>query len=402
MAATESFWRTAPATLKVMTALGGAGREARFVGGCVRNSLLGVPVSDIDIATIHRSEQVMERCQAAGLLVVPTGLSHGTVTVVVNGQHFEVTTLRRDVETDGRHAVVDFTNEWAVDASRRDFTLNAIYMDIDGSIDDPVGGIPDLRAGRVRFIGDPDTRIDEDALRILRFFRIHACYGRGPLDREGLAACRRQAGNVAGLAGERIRVELLRLIIAPGAGAVVEAMQQADILLPLFPEVIDSAAFRRLIKIEGGTADPLRRLSALLPAPALQIARRLRMSRQQRTRLVHMEHDRVNPCAKEQAMRVQLYRLGTDRFIDAVMLDWARSDRNPAAFRQALRLAETWDPPAFPLRGADLRNLGLPQGHRVGDLLRHIEERWLAADFAGDREACLAWAREQIERYDRE
>ena len=250
-------WTTHPATVRVMDALARAGGEdaARFVGGCVRNALLRRPVADIDIATVLTPDAVAAALQAAGIKAVPTGLAHGTVTAVVDGRPFEITTLRRDVETDGRHAVVAFTADWGEDAARRDFTMNALYADLEGQVFDPTGeGLGDLRNGAVRFVGDPAARITEDALRILRFFRFHALYGRGRADAAALAACAEGRDLIARLSIERIAKELLGLFGAEDPRPAVRLMAGAGVLGLTLPEANDLARFDALVEIPGGEA----------------------------------------------------------------------------------------------------------------------------------------------------
>src|SRR5215831_13861904 len=240
-------WVNEPAVQQLLTALAKAGIAARFVGGCVRNWLIDRPIDDIDIAADKPPEMVMRALEAADIKVVPTGLSHGTVTAVIQGRPFEITTLRRDVETDGRRAVVAFTDDWRTDAARRDFSFNALYADRAGTIYDYFDGRADLLAGRVRFIGDPDQRIAEDRLRVLRFFRFHAWYGRPPFDGAGFDACRRNAATVRGLSGERVRKELLRTLVAPGGADAFDAMLEAGVLDHWLPEYDGSARLRALM-----------------------------------------------------------------------------------------------------------------------------------------------------------
>ena len=261
-------WMTEAATASVLGALGGT---ARFVGGCVRDALLGRAIVDIDIATPLLPEEVMRRLEAAGIKAVPTGLDHGTVTAVAPPRRFEVTTLRRDVETDGRHARVAFTDDWAADASRRDFTMNALFLDAEGRVFDPMGGLPDLHAGRVRFVGDPATRIREDVLRILRFYRFQAHYGRGEADPPARADCRALAPLLPSLSGERVAAELLKLLAAPDPMPTLRLMAADGVLAMLLPEARRLARLAALIPLEG-IGDPLRRLAALLDDGAAAIA----------------------------------------------------------------------------------------------------------------------------------
>jgi poly(A) polymerase len=382
-----------PAAARLFAALDAAGIAARFVGGCVRNAVLERAVDDIDIAVTKAPETVMLALRAAKIKVIPTGLKHGTVTAVVDGRPFELTTLRRDVETDGRHAVVAFTDDWLEDAQRRDFTFNALYADRDGTLYDPFEGRADLAQKKVRFIGDADQRITEDRLRVLRFFRFHAWYGALPLDGPSYQACARHAGALGNLSGERVAKELLRLLAAPnsasGPADAIEAMADAGALDHWLPEYDGTRRLRALIAREPAP-DGLRRLAAVLEsdADATVIGKRLKLSTQQALRLEIM-------LAAEPAMevadgapvwRAQIYRLGTSLYVDRLLLavdavgDWGA----------ALALAQSWTPPELPVSGGDALKLGLKAGPKVGALLDQVERWWIAGDFAADRDACLA------------
>ena len=367
----------------LLDVLAQGGIKARFVGGCVRDWVLGWPISDIDIAVDKPPETVMKVLEAAGMKVVPTGLKHGTVTAIIRSRPFEITTLRRDVETDGRHAVVAFTDDWREDASRRDFTFNALYADSDGTIHDYFDGQSDLKAGRVRFIGDPEARIAEDRLRVLRFFRFHAWYGRPPFDGPGFDACRRNAATVRGLSGERVRKELFRTLDAPGGADAFDAMLEAGVLDHWLPEYAGSTKLRALAAREE-TPDALRRLAAILSADvdATAIGKRLKLSTQESVRLQLML-DPANAIDTTN-LRASLYHLGTKLFIDRALLD------APAGWRTALALAGTWTPPELPIGGNDALALGLKPGPKVGALIEAVERWWIAGDFLADRDACLA------------
>jgi poly(A) polymerase len=375
---------TDPAVERLLAALENAGIGARFVGGCVRNWLIGQPIDDIDIALDKPPETVTHALEAADIKVVPTGLSHGTVTAVVGGRPFELTSLRRDVETDGRRAVVAFTDDWRTDAARRDFTFNALYADRQGAIYDYFDGRADLTAGRVRFIGDPDQRIAEDRLRVLRFFRFQAWYGRPPVDAAGFDACRRNAASVRGLSAERVRKELLRLLQARRPADALEAMVGAGALDHWLPEYAGTPRLRALIEREE-QADPLRRLAAILgpSADATNIGKRLKLSTQETLRLQVM----LEPLpAEAHDIRVLLYRLGPTLFVDRVLLEGeALGD-----WRAALDLARRWTPPSLPIGGADALKLGLKPGPRIGKLLDAVEAWWIDDGFTADRAACLA------------
>ncbi|HKO06151.1 MAG TPA: CCA tRNA nucleotidyltransferase, partial [Alphaproteobacteria bacterium] len=325
-------WMTAPATERVLAALGAKGAEVRFVGGCVRDAILGRPVKDIDIATHDPPEAVIALLEAAGIKVVPTGVAHGTVTAVVGPDHFEITTLRRDVETYGRRAKVAFTGDWAADAARRDLTINALFAAPDGTLYDPFGGLEDLRQGRIRFVGDARTRIREDVLRLLRFFRFFAHYGKPPPDAEALAACRELAPLLPTLSGERVAAETLKLLAAPEPASVVALMIEAGIVAHFLPEADGVAPLRALVTLEGlgpGT-DALRRLAALLDPRqgsegADALALRLRFSNAERERLVALAApaEVPQPEMSEKVQRLLLYRLGAERFRDLALLAWA-------------------------------------------------------------------------------
>jgi poly(A) polymerase len=378
-----------PAVARLFAALDAAGIGARFVGGCVRNAVLGRGIDDIDIAVDKPPETVMRALQAAKIKAVPTGLKHGTVTAIALGRRFELTTLRRDVETDGRHAVVAFTDDWLEDARRRDFTFNALYAGRDGTLYDPFDGRADLAEHKVRFIGDADQRIAEDRLRVLRFFRFHAWYGAPPLDGPGVQACARHAGALGTLSGERIAKELLRLLQAPDPADAIEAMAAAGALDHWLPEYRGTRRLRALIGRED-VPDGLRRLAAVLEdgADAPAIGKRLKLSTQQALRLEIMlaSEPAMDVAGGAPAWRSAIYRLGTSLYIDRLLLaadaagDW----------RSALALARGWTPPELPVGGGDALKLGLAPGPKVGALLDRIESWWIAGDFAADRAACLA------------
>jgi len=370
-----------PPVRTLLAVLDRAGIAARFVGGCVRNWHLGRPVDDIDIAVDKPPETVMRALEAADLKVVPTGLSHGTVTAIVKGRPFEITTLRRDVETDGRRAVVAFTDDWRTDAGRRDFTFNALYADAAGTIYDYFDGRADLSAGRVRFIGDPDQRIAEDHLRVLRFFRFYAWFGKPPLDAPGFAACRRNAGALGKLSGERVAKELRRLLAAPAPADALEAMAEAGALDHWLPEYAGTECLRGLVEREDA-ADPIRRLAAILSPPASAVARRLKLSTQESLRLqLMLEPDAAGDA---ESLHAAIYRLGTSLFIDRLLLE------APTDWRAALAEARRWTPPSLPISGADALALGLKPGPQVGKLLEAVERWWIDGDFSADRAACLA------------
>ncbi|WP_313007739.1 CCA tRNA nucleotidyltransferase [Brevundimonas vesicularis] len=379
-------WLESQATGAVMRALeaaGGAGC-ARFVGGCVRNSLLGQPVDDIDIATRLWPEQTMAALDAAGLKAVPTGVEHGTVTGVSERRPYEITTLRRDVETDGRRAVVAFTEDWAEDAARRDFRLNALYADAAGTVFDPTGGgLEDAAAGRIVFVGEAETRIREDYLRILRFFRFYAWYGRGEPDAVGLAACAALKGGMAQLSAERVSKEVLKLLAAPDPRAAVRAMAKTDVLAEVLPQAQPLALFEAMCEL---TDDPVMRLSALLPADAggvAEIAGRPRLSNAVRDRLAAAVADgpAVSPTMSDAEARAAIYRLGRRTFEDRLMRAEAAGGGDGARLRV---LAADWTPPKMPVGGRDLARLGLTPGPETGRVLKAFEDGWIADDFPAE------------------
>jgi poly(A) polymerase len=393
-------WMTEPSTLAVLEALRAGGVEARFVGGSVRDALLGLAIGDIDIATPAPPERIIELFQSAGIKVVPTGLDHGTVTAIAGTppRHFEITTLRRDVETYGRRARVAFDADWAADAARRDFTINAIFLDPDGTIHDPVGGLADVRARRVRFVGDPATRISEDVLRLLRYYRFEARFGTGAGDAPARAACRAAADRLPTLSAERIAQELIKLLLeTPDPVAALQMMQQDGVLAVILPEARRLDRLSRMIAVEP-ESDPLRRLAALIDveaAGAAAVANRLRFSNTWRDRLQGLAAPwPLDPRPDEPAQRRALYRLGADRYRDLVLLMAAEGGLSPERRAELLALAHDWSSPVFPLSGRDLANLGVPQGPLVGRLLDAVHDWWEAGDFTADRTACLAHLKE--------
>jgi len=366
---------------RLLDTLGAAQGDTRLVGGAVRDTLLALPVSDIDLATRLQPAEVMARLKAAGLKAVPTGLAHGTVTAVVGGRPVEVTTLRRDVETDGRHAVVAFTDDWRADAARRDFTINALFADpLSGEVFDYFGGEADIAARRIRFIGDPQARIAEDHLRILRFFRFHARFSDGAPDAQGLAACSARANDLMALSRERIADELLKLLGLPHPQATVAVMFAAGIFAPVVPE-IDAAGVAALVRLVGeetrlGVApDGLRRLAALLPAHpprAGDVALRLRLSKAARARLSCAAARAAVDAQSDPAALA--YRHGLPCARDRLLLGEA-----PDAAR--LRALDSWEKPKLPIAGGALIARGLPAGPIVATTLREIEAAWVDAGF---------------------
>lgn len=387
-------WLNAPETRAVMDALNHGGGEARFVGGCVRNALMGVPVEDIDIATPLVPDEVTRRLVAAGMQAVPTGIEHGTITAVTNKKPFEITTLRRDVSTDGRRATVAFSTDWAEDAQRRDFTMNALYADRTGQVFDVVGGIADLNARRVRFIGDPARRIAEDYLRILRLFRFHAWYGKGDIDADGLAACAAARGQIKTLSGERVQKEMLKVLAAEHPIPVLRMMAASGVLGEVLHGALKFERFQRLCEIDADQffdADGLLRLGALLAdeAQAGEIATRWRLSNGDRDRLSDMLGAPVKVVSylSIREVRRALYRFGTPLFKDWVRLRWAEDPKlsNGVQWRALMALADGWVRPVFPLRGPDVMAAGVPHGPLIGKVLNEVEAWWIDSDFTDDQ-----------------
>jgi poly(A) polymerase len=391
-------WMTDAATAAVLDALEAAGGPdcARFVGGCVRNTLIGRPIDDIDIATVLTPEAVTAALHAAKLKAVPTGVEHGTVTAVSQSRPFEITTLRRDVSTDGRRAVVAFTGDWAEDAQRRDFTLNSLYARRDGSIYDPTGhGVADARAGRIVFVGHAEQRIAEDHLRILRFFRFLAWYGSGPADAEALAACEAGKEKLAALSAERVSKELLKLLAADDPREAVALMARTGVLGEVLPAPVQLDRFNGLVAIEADQlfeTDAVLRLAALLPddqAGAVRFAEALRLSNAERDRLAAAlsPTPQLKSWMSPKEIRRAVYRGGGAAFRDRAKLAWARDARTATTpqWRGLIALAEGWTPPAFPLTGEDVMAAGVPKGPMVGRALREVEDWWIDHDFIDDR-----------------
>ena len=400
----------------LLAALSADGEQARIAGGAVRNALLDQPVSDIDLATTTPPDETARRAEAAGFRAVATGAEHGTVTVIAEGRPFEVTTLRADVETDGRHARVAFGRDWTRDAERRDFTINGLYADADGTVIDLVGGLADLDAGVLRFIGDAEARIREDYLRILRFFRFFAWYGKGRPDADGLRACARFKDGLDALSAERVWAELRKLFAAPDPSRSLLWMRQASVLTRVLPESekwgIDT--IHPLVRAEqdlGWQADPLLRLEAVVPPDAARmkaLAARLRMSNAEAERLRGWaEAPAPKASLGEGDLAKVLYRTGAPGIVDRLRLVFAtaraRAAEDEAAradaagYRRLLEFAGKWERPAFPLRGADLVALGVEKGPGLGRLLGELEEAWIASGFALGRDALLKRAAESLE-----
>jgi poly(A) polymerase len=398
-------WLRAPASRRVLAALGAEGHPVRFVGGCVRDGLLGLPDvgRELDVATPERPEQVIRLLERAGLPAIPTGLAHGTVTTIADGRHFEITTLRRDVACDGRHAEVEFTDDFALDAARRDLTINAMSCDAAGRLYDYFGGRADLAAGRIRFVGHAAARIAEDYLRILRFFRFYARYGRPPADAEALDATRAVAPELRRLSGERIQAEMVKLLEAEDPLPALRLMAETGVLGQVIPGPVVLERLARLIEV-APESDPLVRLAALLrpppvdPAAAQRVAERWRMANRDAARLLAMTKEPLpDPRASPRERARDLHRLGAEPYADLVRIAAADVEGVPsAALAEALAGATTWAPKRLPVGGDDILALGVPAGPRVGAILGALEAWWVAHDFAPDRTACLAEARRLV------
>ena len=400
-------WLRTGELARILALLDSGGEEARVVGGAVRNALLHEPLGDIDIATTALPEEVVRRVEAAGCKAVPTGIEHGTITVVADGQPFEVTTLREDIETDGRHAKVIFGRDWRRDAERRDFTMNALFLGRDGTVHDYVGGLADIAQRRVRFIGDAATRIAEDYLRILRFFRFHAAYGHGGLpDADGLHACIVARAGLDTLSRERVRMELLKLMLARHAVPALAVMAETGLIEIVLGGVPLLASLSNLIKLEASLSlppDPARRLAALgvlVTEDAERLRERLRLTNAESERLVSVGDAwrRIVVGLSEQAARALLYRLGPDGYLDRVLLAWSRAPEGVAdpQWRALATLPSRWKAPQFPLKAADFMARGVEKGPRLGAAMRAAEVAWIEAGFPLDREALARIVEEAV------
>ena len=401
-------WLRAPTLARLFAAIERDGDTCWVVGGAVRNALLGLTVADVDVATTALPDAVMSRAAAAGLKPVPTGIDHGTVTVVVEGHPYEVTTLRQDVETHGRHATVVFGRDWSADAHRRDFTMNALYASLDGVVHDFVDGVADCMAGRVRFIGDPAARIAEDHLRILRFFRFHAAYGRGGLDPGGLHAAIVGRAGLDRLSAERIGQEMAKLVVAVGAPATVAVLSDCGLLQRVTGRAGRLSTFARLHALAAADGRPLRKpvdaplflaaLTAWTEGDAVGLGARLRLSNRATERMaMAVRLARAVPAdLDERGARRLLQASGAEAHRDALLL--ARAEGRLAAdrFATAFALPEHWPVPRLPIGGRDLVRLGLTGGPKVGRLLAQVEAKWIASDFAASREELLAEVAREI------
>ena len=404
-------WATSAKTKALIAALTAGGAAVRFVGGCVRDALAHLPVTDIDIATPDRPERVMELLAAAGIRAIPTGIDHGTVTALIGRAKYEITTLRRDVETDGRRARVRFTDDWIEDARRRDFTINALSCNPEGDIYDPFGGLEDLGHGRILFVGRAKERIEEDLLRMLRYFRFYGSHGRPPPDIEALNACRDLAPRLVELSGERVRDEFFKILLGKTPAEIVGLMRGERLLEGMLPGIrSDNLGRLRLVawletnaaKLPAVEPDPLRRLAALLTTDAAgagRVADRLRLSNAERERLIRMMAPpaAISIALDERAQRLALHALGDVAVRDLALLAWAAeltiAPRQPSAkataWQALLTRAATWTRPVLPITGHDVQALGIPPGPKVGILLADVEAWWKDGDFRADRTECL-------------
>jgi poly(A) polymerase len=403
----DAPWLRQGAVVRLLALLNCDGEEARVVGGAVRNALLGLAATETDVATTALPEEVMRRVQAAGGKAVPTGIEHGTITAIIDHHPVEVTTLRRDVETFGRKARVVFGRDWKADAERRDFTINALSVGPDGVVHDYVGGLADIAARRVRFIGEAQQRIAEDYLRILRFFRFHAHFGEGAPDPAGVHACILGRAGFQTLSRERLRMEILKLLLAVRATPTLAVMAETGLLGLILGGVPYLASFENMIKVEaalGLKADAVRRLGALgvwVEEDAERLGERLRLANAETERFLALEGWwRITRPPEARAARALLYELGPQAFVDRILLAWSRSPAGAAdaAWHECATLPLRWPVPVFPLKAADFMSRGLAAGPRLGAAMRAAEAAWVAADFPADRAALEAIAREAVQR----
>lgn len=398
--AAQHKWLSDPASLSVLSALGEG--VTRYVGGCVRNAILGEPVADIDMATQLEPEAVIAALKAAKIRHVPTGLAHGTITAVIDGAPIEITTLRRDVSTDGRRATVAYTKDWAQDAQRRDLTINALYCDSDGQVYDPTGqGLDDIKARKFRFVGDAARRVQEDYLRILRYFRFFAWYGEGAkMDAGALRACRENRKGMADLSAERIWSEIKRLLSAPNPSRTLHAMLNNEILEQLLPEASNVEGLDYLITLEHAAKmepDPLLRLMAMAarnPLPMAALTRRMKMSNAEKQRLRAWADDSTgfDPSASEREKLAHIYAAGQQTAIDRCRIR-AAGEADPLISSRWMGLsilAKEWTPPDFPLSGKDLIDAGVEKGPAMGKRMTALKALWVRSGFTADKERLLA------------
>jgi len=395
-------WHGRPQAELVMNALSVGGHKALFVGGCVRDALLERPVNELDIATPEPPERVVTLLEAAGLKAIKTGIEHGTVTAICDGISFQITTLRQDIETFGRHARVKYTHSWAKDAARRDLTLNALYCDIKGNVFDPLGGWSDLKAGRIRFVGDAHVRIKEDLLRLLRYFRFYAYYGCSPADEKALTACSKMAPRIKKLSIERVWHELSRLLNAPNPVSAVMLMHKHAILPYLLPEAIHCDLLDRLVQLEQQTKtapDYLRRITVMVSLSgeeACLLTTRFKFSKLDRKRFCILcdPPEWPDPKANVKQSRAAIYRLGKELFAELVLIGAAKFPNED--WLALLALSKKLSIPAFTVNGSDVVSMGIPVGPQVGKILQDVENWWINGDFKSGRDDCLNYLRSVI------
>ncbi|MEM8876383.1 MAG: CCA tRNA nucleotidyltransferase [Pseudomonadota bacterium] len=394
------FLRESPLA-DVLRCLNGDGAETRVVGGAVRNVLLQQSPGDVDLATTLLPDAVIERARDAGFRAVPTGIEHGTVTVVADDVPFEVTTLRQDIKTHGRHADVEFGTDWDADAERRDFTMNALYLGADGTVYDPVSGLDDIAARRVRFIGDPQARIAEDYLRILRFFRFHAGYSDSRPDPDVLAVIKANLDGLAAVSAERVRMELAKMLPMTEVLASLEAMHEIGLLKRLIGPEADPAPVGWLAVLQRAVEPPAPETAWVLRLGAMagwcgvagDIAARLRLSNAESERLGRFLANMATPLRpdmSEDDAKVEIYRLGNDAYLDRLAASWTVNQGGSlSAHARLAALAQHWSPPDFPVTGRDLATAGIEPGPQLGASLRDLEEAWIASGFALTREQLI-------------
>ncbi|PHR54671.1 MAG: hypothetical protein COA43_16315 [Robiginitomaculum sp.] len=397
---TAHAWLARKATLRIFQALGEG--NVRFVGGCVRNAILGAPVADLDMATVLEPKEVTALLKAQKIAVHATGLSHGTVTAVANDVVFEITTLRKDVATDGRHAEVEFTKNWNEDAQRRDFTMNALYADLGGNIYDPTGqGLDDIKAVKLRFVGEAEARIREDYLRILRYFRFHAWYGQDKaMDKQALDACRELKSGMKQLSSERIWTELKKLLSAPSPHRTVNVMLLNGVLETLLPEASNSEGLQRVIEVEkkaGLKIDPYLRLMAMAARDEFAVAgliRRLKMSNTEKSRLLGWASDMsaLDVALSDKDLKIEIYKAGSQIAMDRAILRAAGADdpiiRN--GWIGVYKTARDWERPVFPVTGKDLVTAGVSTGPKMGKIMEALKTLWIRSGFTADKDRLLA------------
>lgn len=398
-------WLNWPGTVEIFSAISARGHEVRAVGGAVRDALLGRAVRDVDFSTTALPEAVIELALEAGLKAIPTGLDHGTVTVVAEGHAFEITTLRKDVETFGRHAKIAYTEDWAADAGRRDFTINALYTDADGTLHDPLGGYGDIETRNIRFIGDARERVREDYLRILRFFRFHAELETEEFDAQGLKACVLEQAGLKLLSAERVRSELLRLLLADGALKALWKMFDHGLLVQILGGVPHFSSLDRMIAIEkelGIEPDGALRLASLaveVVEDAERLTDRLRLSKAEKLNLVQAsDYREISSTMNDMDIRRELFSRGLIGCRNTALMSWAKSGdaASDAGWQKLVAATSEMPVPVFQMRGSDIVQLGVPQGAEVGRILKQIEERWIAGGFTAEKTELLEMASELV------